>query len=909
VQDYEGSYAAGAGGETITGTSEEDAITGGSGDDILIGSDGADVLDGGSGQDDFVLDTSNGHVTIIGGANWDEIDITGAHDITAVFNGNQSGTIASTGTLAGTFTGVREFDTGSGDDTIDGRLSSQYLNLGGGAGDDIIYGGSSGNFVQGFDGSDELYGGDGADEISGGADGDIIEGGDGNDELEGDGGDDDIRGGEGDDIIEGNGDDDTVEGGEGDDTVSGGFGTDTAVWSGDLGDFTISVTGGVFTVTDTDTADGLDEGTDTVTGVEVFRFNGVDYTAEDLQAPTEVIIASGGSVNESVADGGTIDVVYDPSGTTVATLATADVNTDDTHTYTLVSDPSGKFEIVGNEVRVLSGQTVDFETDESFDITVRTEDSTGATHDQVLTINVIDYEGSYTAGSGGETVTGTSEEDTIGDGAGDDTLSGGDGDDVVTINDGNDIAAGDGGNDRFYVHGEAGTVSIDGGTGSDVFSFNGAFGYHAIYSGGGAGTFTSSGTASGSFTGIEQFASNGSGADIVDARGTSDALIVWLGADDDTFYGGTGNDTFGVGQGDDYFDGGGGWDYASFGSGTRITDFDISYDVAAETLTLTDLVGNKGTNTFHDIDGLWFGENGMVMIETAAHAYVNDAAPTDISIASGGTVNETVVDGGTIGVSYDPSGDTVATLSTTDPDGSYDVHTYTLTSDPSGKFEIVGDEIRVRSGQTIDFETDETFDLTVEVRDISGNAYSESLTIHVQDAAGTHTAGAGGETVTGLSEEDVLTGGAGDDQFYGGDGADDLSGEGGNDTLDGGAGNDILVGGLGDDIFRGGVGDDDMDGGTGADTFFIGAVEGSDTVTTTADSWTDVIELEGMASGTAAVAGNTITGNGWTLVLDSGSSVLSQGTDTLDLSNEAAGVITFDDGGSVDFNGIERIAW
>ncbi|MEM9427952.1 MAG: hypothetical protein AAGA32_00440 [Pseudomonadota bacterium] len=908
VQDYEGSYTAGNGGETITGTSEEDLITGGSGADTLIGSDGTDVLDGGSGQDDFVLDTSNGTVTIIGGANWDEIDIDGAHDVTAVFMGDDFGTFVSTGTLNGTFTSVREFDSGAGDDTIDGRLSTQELNLGGGDGNDIVYGGSWGDILNGFGGSDQLFGGAGADLLEGGGDDDILDGGTGDDNIAGEGGDDDIRGGEGDDTLRGNGNDDTIEGGEGDDTVVGGNGADIAVWSGDLADFTISVTDDEFTITDTNTADGLDEGTDTVRTIEVFRFNGVEYTAEDLQAPTEVTIASGGSVNESVTDGGTIDTAYDPSGTTVATLATADANTDDTHTYTLVSDPSGKFEIVGNEVRVLSGQTVDFETDESFDITVRTEDSTGATHDQVLTINVIDYEGSYSAGGGGETVTGTSEEDAITDGSGDDILNGGDGDDVITIDHGNDVAAGDGGDDRFLLHGGAGTVNIDGGTGSDVFDFYGAFGFHAVYSGGGAGTFTSSGTVSGSFTGIERFSSSGNGADIVDATGTSDGLIVWLGAADDTFYGGTGDDTFGIGQGDDHFDGGGGWDFANFGSNTRITDFDISYDIGTDTFTVTDLVGDKGTNTLHDVDAIWFSENGLVYASTL-RAYINDAGPTDISIASGGTVNETVVDGGTIGVAYDPSGDTVATLATTDPDGSDDVHTYTLISDPLGKFEIVGNEIRVRSGQTIDFETDESFNLTVEVSDISGNTYSESLTIHVQDAQGSHTAGAGGETVTGMSEEDILTGGAGDDQFFGGAGADELNGGSGNDTLDGGAGNDILVGGLGDDIFRGGAGDDDMDGGTGADTFFVGAVEGNDTITTAADSWTDVIELEGMTSGTAAVAGNTITGNGWTLVLDSGSSVLSQGTDTLDLSNEAAGVITFDDGGSVDFTGIERIAW
>ena len=62
-----------------------------------------------------------------------------------------------------------------------------------------------------------------------------------------------------------------------------------------------------------------------------------------------------------------------------------------------------------------------------------------------------------------------------------------------------------------------------------------------------------------------------------------------------------------------------------------------------------------------------------------------------------------------------------------------DSHTYALTNDPSGFFEIVGDEIRVAAGANIDFETDQTHDVTVEVTDAGGNTYSEVITLTVND--------------------------------------------------------------------------------------------------------------------------------------------------------------------------------
>ena len=120
----------------------------------------------------------------------------------------------------------------------------------------------------------------------------------------------------------------------------------------------------------------------------------------------------------------------------------------------------------------------------------------------------------------------------------------------------------------------------------------------------------------------------------------------------------------------------------------------------------------------------------------------------------------------------------------------------------------------------------------------------------------------------------------------------------GNDTLDGGTHDDVLLGGSGDDTLTGGAGNDVMDGGAGDDLFLIGSNEGADTIS--GGFGTDVIDL-------SATGGSP--DQGWTVVLDNGSSITGQGTDYIDLSGESSGIIVFDDGTEIAFDGIEKIGW
>src|SRR6185295_16864446 len=152
-------------------------------------------------------------------------------------------------------------------------------------------------------------------------------------------------------------------------------------------------------------------------------------------APTDITVV-GGSVDENAA-----------AGTLVATLGAVDPNAADTFSFALTSDPSGYFEVVGNEVRVKTGASLDYETATSHDITVTVTDATGLSYSEVISIAIINQSGTIVGTPGNDVLIGTAEEDVISGLAGDDTLYGGAGNDVLLGGDGNDIyiidAAGD----------------------------------------------------------------------------------------------------------------------------------------------------------------------------------------------------------------------------------------------------------------------------------------------------------------------------------------------------------------------------------------------------------------------------------------------------------------------------------
>ena len=75
-------------------------------------------------------------------------------------------------------------------------------------------------------------------------------------------------------------------------------------------------------------------------------------------------------------------------GTVIGTLSATDPDTSDTLTYSISSDPSGKFEVVNNELRLKSGQTLDYETATSYDVDLQVSDGNGGTDTVTVTVDV-----------------------------------------------------------------------------------------------------------------------------------------------------------------------------------------------------------------------------------------------------------------------------------------------------------------------------------------------------------------------------------------------------------------------------------------------------------------------------------------------------------------------------------------
>jgi len=189
-------------------------------------------------------------------------------------------------------------------------------------GDDSLVGGSSFDYIDGFDGNDTLEGKAGNDSIVGGlgddvlvgqADNDTLLGGDGVDNLNGSNGDDSldggagndkVNGGNGNDTLLGGSDDDKLNGGNNDDTLDGGTGNDTLLGQDGLdalngNDGIDKLYGG----TGDDTLDGGagadriqgDEGSDMLTGgtgadIFVFTHDGA-ATNGDLDTITDLDFA------------------------------------------------------------------------------------------------------------------------------------------------------------------------------------------------------------------------------------------------------------------------------------------------------------------------------------------------------------------------------------------------------------------------------------------------------------------------------------------------------------------------------------------------------------------------------------------------------------------------------------------
>jgi Ca2+-binding RTX toxin-like protein len=395
------------------------------------------------------------------------------------------------------------------------------------------------------------------------------------------------------------------------------------------------------------------------------------------------------------------------------------------------------------------------------------------------------------------------------------------GDDIIDGQGGSDLLYGGQGNDtiKIGVSAAGDLAAVNGGVGTDTLDLGGfaaAAWVDLVTSGAELRTTDHSDLATGSWRDVAQveqienvigtaFAdqisgdagnnvlTGGAGSDVLDGRSgddtmlggaDNDTLTAGMGADlldggdgADTLNGGIGLDTLIGGAGDDVMTGGADRDVFAIGAGSgadTVADFvagsgsdhdlirfdrsvfsDYASVLAASAQVGSDVVvtaGGGNTVTLQNVD------LSALAAENFEFRRLDNQAPTSISV-QGGTVAENA-----------GTGTVVATLSAVDA-GDAGTHTYSIVGS-EGLFEIIGNEIRVKTGAVVDFEAGSQHALNIAATDDDGLSVTSSISIAITDQT---------ETLTGTSGNDVLTGGAGVDILAGGLGNDRLTGGGGSD--------------------------------------------------------------------------------------------------------------------------------
>ncbi|MFN6384482.1 MAG: peroxidase family protein [Pseudanabaena sp.] len=463
---------------------------------------------------------------------------TGVVTATANMVGNQIYTlnIRSTNTTTGAFRietfEIRTGGNGGGADALTVNPATNFDNIMyGNAGNDTLNGGTRNDTLFGQDGNDTLNGGDGNDTLNGGA------------------GVDNLNGGAGNDIL---------VGGAGNDIVNGGAGNDTIRYT-----------------VDADRTDTIDGGADNDTLVLTGRAGTLNENLAVTFDGTALNAVEGGSVSnvESV----TVDLGDGIDTLTYVTISGVPVGV----TVDLANGTASGFTSVANIENVTGNGGAD--------------NITGDANNNVLS-----------GGGNNDIISGGAGNDTINGGIGTDTVvESGDFNFVLTNNqltgNGTDtlisieqaILTGGSGNNTFNVSGFGGTVTINGGDGTDTLIDSGNVNFvlsDTTLTGNGTDTLTSIELAT--LTG-------GGGNNTINASGFSGAVTLNGAGGNDTLTGGNGADTLIGGTGNDSVIGGTGNDTIRYTVDADGTDT-VNGDADSDTLVLTSNGGNQNlTVTFN----------------------------------------------------------------------------------------------------------------------------------------------------------------------------------------------------------------------------------------------------------------------------------------------------------------------
>ena len=351
------------------------------------------------------------------------------------------------------------------------------------------------------------------------------------------------------------------------------------------------------------------------------------------------------------------------------------------------------------------------------------------------------------------------------------------------------------------------------------------------------------------------------GNDRINASDGNDVLVGGRG--NDTLYGGAGDDTFiqNEGDGNDAFFGGEGTDTITRGAG----DGDIG------------IAGNFGaSNSIENIDA---GGNDVVGDWRSQTLDFSETDLEDVGQIRGEGGNDKIT--GTAGDDTIVGGRGSDTLNGGAGDDTF------IQNEGDGNDAFFG-------GEGTDTITRGAGDGDI---GIAGN-FGASNSIENIDAGGNDVVGDWRSQTLDFSEtelEDV-------EQIRGEGGNDKITGSSADDTISGGSGNDDLSGGAGDDVLIGGSGNDTASGGEGNDTYVMNPFDGSDYFSGgEGGGWIDTIDVSEIAANDPD--------NPWTLVVDGMQVEYDLAAGALELNPEAAGVVSFNDGSELSFDGVERIEW
>jgi Ca2+-binding RTX toxin-like protein len=581
---------------------------------------------------------------------------------------------------------------------------------------------------------------------------------------------------------------------------------------GEANALTVSLAGGVYTLTDTGGAavDTVDVDCTEVTPSQVTcPAAGITLLSIDARDRNDTVTVGSGTAAVTLTGGAGDDTLTGGDGNDTLNGGTdADRLDGGAGTDTLNGDTGDDALVGGTGADAFNGGAGVDLADFSTRLSAVTISIDGVANDGFPgeTDNVKTDVENVAAGDGNDTLLGGAPANVLWGGGGDDSIDGEAANDTIDGGDGEDSLAGGAGTDVVTYAGRvaAVTVTLDGLAGdgaageddtvrTDVEAVVGGSGNDTLVGGAAADTL-----------------SGGPGADTL--RGEAGADVLNGDAGDDSLEGGAGGDTH---------NGGSGLDTADYTA--RIAGVTVDLDGAAD-----DGETAEADNVRPDVERLLGGSGDDTLTGNNATNELSGGAGNDLLDLGRGSADVAI--------------------------GGADTDTVTYSTRTAPVFADL-------DGVADDGELGESDLVSTDVENLTGGSANDRLT----GAAGTNVlnGGAGNDVLDGAAGADLLLGGSGTDTadytarvaavtadsdgaaddgeagendtvetdvegIAGGGGDDVLSGTTGTNILSGGGGNDVLDGAQGDDELDGGAGDDQLTGGSGADLLRAGL--GNDSV-------------------------------------------------------------------------------